>query len=147
MIAPEEKEGDLRYPGTAAIRRRAWREVRILWGVVALGILALAPFGRYLAGILIGCPFRWLTGWPCPTCGATRAALALAEFDFAGALLRYPLMTLGWIGLIGGGLLALLSVLLEIEVPEPPRRLANWQIVLIVAAILANWAYSIATGV
>lgn len=146
-MIPNGADQELGYPGAAAIRRRAWRETRILWGVVALGILALAPFGRYLAGLLIGCPFRGLTGLPCPTCGITRAALALAEFDFAGALLSYPLMTLAWIGLIGGGLLALLSVLLKIDVPEPPRRLANWQIALIVAAILANWAYSIATGV
>lgn len=114
---------------------------------MALALLALAPFGGRLARLLISCPFKKITGLPCPTCGATRAALALARFDFAGALLHYPLMTLAWVALIGGGLLAGLSVLLRIELPEPPRSLKTWQIALAVAAIVANWAYSIATGV
>lgn len=137
----------LDLPGAAAIRRRAWREVRLLWGAVALGLLALAPFGAQVSSLLMACPFRTITGLPCPTCGITRAALALSQFDFAGALVRYPLMTLVWLALIGGGLLAGLSVLLRIEIPEPPRTLQNWQIVLLLGALLANWAYSIATGV
>ena len=147
MIPATPPEAELDLPGAAAIRRRAWRETRILWGAAALGLLALAPFGSRLAAFSIACPFRSLFGLPCPTCGATRSALALARFDFVHALVHYPLPTLGWIGLIGGGLLALASVLLRIEVPEPPRRLASWQIAAIVLALLANWAYSIATGV
>lgn len=134
------------YPGEA-VRRRAWKELRLLWGAVALGILAIAPFGSYLAGYLFGCPFKEITGLPCPGCGTTRAALALAKFDFAGALVRFPLPTLAWTALIGGGLLAGLSALLKIDVPEPPRTLNIWQIAVVCMVILANWIYSIATGV
>lgn len=133
-------------PGEA-VRRRAWREFRILWGVVALCLLAIAPLGSHFTRYLFSCPFRGLTGIPCPGCGTTRAALALAQFDFLGALVRFPLPTLAWIFLIGGGLLAGLSVLLKIDVPEPPRTLNNWQIAAFVAVVLANWIYSIATGV
>jgi hypothetical protein len=143
---PEGAE-ELGYPGAAAIRRRAWRELRILWAAVALGILVLAPFGEKIRGLMFGCPFRELTGLPCPTCGTTRAAMMLARFDFVGALLRFPLPTLAWTLLIGGGLLAGLSVLLKIEVPEPPRTLKNWQIWTIVGALAANWVYSLVTGV
>lgn len=147
-MSPLPAEGrQLEYPGAAAIRRRAWRELRLLWGAVALGILALAPFGHTIRGFLFACPFRELTGFPCPTCGSTRAAMMLARFDFLGALFRFPLPTLAWIVLIGGGLLAGLSALLKIEVPEPPRTLKSWQIWTIVGVLLANWAYSIATGV
>ena len=134
-------------PGTAAIRRRAWRELRLLWGAVALAILALAPFSSLFTRFSVGCPFREFTGYPCPACGTTRAAIALSHFDFLRALQTFPLPTVGWITLIGGGLLAGLSALLKIEVPEPPRTLRTWQSILIVAAILANWIYSIATGV
>lgn len=115
--------------------------------MVALALLAIAPFGSYLTRYLFSCPFRELTGLPCPSCGTTRAALALAKFDFAGALVRFPLPTLAWMVLIGGGLLAGLSVLLKIDMPEPPRTLRNWQIAVVVGGVLANWIYSIATGV
>ncbi len=132
-------------PGAAEIR--AWHQLRILWAAVALGLLALSPLGGHFTRFLVACPFKSLTGYPCPTCGSTRSALALAHFDVLGALKHYPLPTLGWIVLIGGGLLAGLSVAAGIAVPPPPRRLAGWQRWLLVAALLANWAYSIATGV
>lgn len=32
------------------------------------------------------CPFRWLTGWDCPFCGATRAAAALGHGQLGPAL-------------------------------------------------------------
>lgn len=136
------------WPGAAHANIRAWRELRVLWGIVALAILALAPFGAELRRLIpFGCPFRALTGYPCPTCGATRSALLLSHFDFVGALSRFPLPTLAWVFLVGGGLLAGLSVLLRIDVPAPPQTLARWQAWLLVLALLANWAYSIATGV
>lgn len=132
-------------PGAAEIR--AWRQLRIFWAGVALGLLLLAPFGGHFTRLLFACPFKSLTGYPCPTCGVTRSALALSHFDFAGALLHYPLATLAWLFLIGGGLLAGLSVLLGIPLPPPPQRLRPWQRWTLMAAVLANWAYSIATGV
>ncbi|MCL2664432.1 MAG: DUF2752 domain-containing protein [Defluviitaleaceae bacterium] len=42
----------------------------------------------------IGCPIRFVTGLPCPGCGMTRAALALARLDFAGAFFMHPLIFL-----------------------------------------------------
>lgn len=132
-------------PGAAEIR--AWRQIRVFWAAVALLLLLLAPFGGLFTRFLFACPFKALTGLPCPTCGATRSALALAHFDLAGALLHYPLPSLAWLFLIGGGLLAGLSVFLGIPVPPPPQRMARWQRWLLIAALLANWAYSIATGV
>lgn len=32
------------------------------------------------------CPVKWLTGWDCPGCGATRALHAALHGDFAAAL-------------------------------------------------------------
>jgi hypothetical protein len=40
------------------------------------------------------CPFANLTGHPCPGCGLTRAALALARLDVATAVRLHPLAPL-----------------------------------------------------
>jgi len=37
------------------------------------------------------CPFKALTGLPCPGCGMTHAFLALGRLDFAGAFAANPL--------------------------------------------------------
>lgn len=130
-----------------AVRRRARRQFALLWGAVAVSLLLLAPFGHLLTTFLPACPFKTLTGWPCPACGATRAALALAHLDLIGALIRYPLATLAWIGLIAGGLLAAGWTLLGRDLPEPPRTWPLWSRALLVLIVATNWAYSIATGV
>ncbi len=38
------------------------------------------------------CPFKAVTGLPCPGCGMTRAFLALGRLDFAGAYAWNPLV-------------------------------------------------------
>ena len=35
--------------------------------------------------VLPGCPFRWLTGWQCPACGATRMTYDLMHGDVVRA--------------------------------------------------------------
>ena len=119
----------------------------LLWGAAALSLLLLAPFGPMLAGLLWACPFKEMTGWPCPSCGVTRAALALARFDLFGALTRFPLQTLSWIGFIGGGLLSSAWVLSGRDLPSLPRRLPRWLLVAAGLLVALNWAWSIHTGV
>ena len=36
------------------------------------------------------CPLVWLTGFPCPACGLTRAGIRLLHLDFAGAWQMHP---------------------------------------------------------
>lgn len=43
---------------------------------------------------LVGCPIRWMTGVSCPSCGMTRAAMALLKFDFTAAFNYHPLVFL-----------------------------------------------------
>jgi hypothetical protein len=123
------------------------RQVALLWGGVVVLLIGLSPWATLFADSLWSCTFKSLTGIPCPTCGTTRAALALAHFDVLGAFSHYPLPTLGWVLFLGGGLVSASMALAGRTPPAIPNRLPVWARGAIVALVVANWAYSIATGV
>ena len=118
-----------------------------LWGGSALALVALSPWARLVERSLWPCAFKKLTGFPCPTCGTTRAAVALARLDFGSALVHYPLPAVAWIAFIGGGIAALAMTLMGRTPPAIPNRLSRTTRLVLVALVLANWVYSIATGV
>lgn len=64
------------------------------WGTLAVcaagGLLHAAGRALALPEAVI-CPFRALTGLPCPGCGMTRAFLALGRLDIAEAFSQNPL--------------------------------------------------------
>lgn len=62
------------------------------WGAAAA---ASALSIGLVSGLLPwACPFLTLTGLPCPGCGLTRAARAVAQGDFAHATSTHPLIWL-----------------------------------------------------
>jgi hypothetical protein len=123
----------------------AGRQLGLLWGGVATLLVLAAPRAERIAAALPDCPFRGLTGMPCPACGSGGAASALAQLDVAGAFAASPLAALGWIALIAGGLVAGLAALGGRVLPEGPARIGAWPRAVIVLAVLANWSYVIAT--
>lgn len=123
------------------------RQLGILWGGVAVALVALSPLASLFAAAAPRCLFKAWTGLPCPTCGTTRAALALARFDFLQAFTRYPLPSLAWTFFIAGGLVAGWLAWRRRPLPALPRRLPLWVKVAAVAAVLLNWAYAVHTGV
>lgn len=57
-------------------------------------LLCLAAFCVVLLGVLRwgrGCPFRGLTGIPCPGCGMSRAWLAALRLDMTAAFRYHPM--------------------------------------------------------
>ena len=130
-------------PAAIPVSQR-WR--RHGWWCLGLGMLWLAAWWR-LPGP--GCLFLRLTGWPCPLCGGTRAFRALAHGDWTAALWTSPLavllgLALGLCGL--WHLAALAGWSPPSRLPAVPRRWRQPLLWLLLAAILANWAYRLGTG-
>lgn len=135
-------------PGHRGVLSRRERRLRWakLWGGAVVGLLLMAPFGEWIAAHVWACPFKSMTGFPCPSCGLTRAALALSHFQFVEALVRYPLATVLWICFIVGGLLAGAMALLRRPLPSLGEQ-PLWIKISALLVVVANWIYSIVTGV
>ena len=125
---------------------REERQLAWLWGVVTVCSLLLRPFWLALAPFVPACPFRAITGLPCPTCGTTHAALALLDGRIGDAFVANPLAAIAGIGFVAGGLVAPAWAALTWPVPEVPTPLPTWARGTIVAVLLAGWAYLIVTS-
>jgi hypothetical protein len=97
-------------PQDNAINRGNDRNFRALW-IVSCGVLLAArivpvPQHGTLLGLPTLCPFKALTGCPCPGCGMTRALVLCGHGDWAQAFAFHPLAPLVygalWCILIGG---------------------------------------------
>lgn len=74
------------YPSTAPDRRNSERTVRIAAGIgVGAIITAFAVTPAVSTSGPTLCPFRLITGLPCPGCGLTRSWTAAAHGDIAEA--------------------------------------------------------------
>lgn len=90
------------------------------------------------------CVFRAVTGVPCPTCGSTRAALALASGEVDLAFRYNPLISAAWLLLPGALLGAFVFRARSRSISPGTRRWAVRGVVLVLAvAGLANWVYVI----
>ena len=116
------------------------KAIGLYWGGVALALILAAPLIPQVCAGLPPCPFRSLTGLPCPTCGATRAALALSRFDLTVALVSNPLVTLGYLAFLAGGLIAGGAALAGRPLREPQNVPRALQATAWTAAML-NWLW------
>ena len=67
----------------------------LIWTSVGLASLALVWLLGDAFGQTVGvCAFHTVTGWPCPTCGTTRACLALLRGDVMQAFRWHPVAAL-----------------------------------------------------
>ena len=122
---------------------REERQLALLWGVVVASVLVLRPLWLAVAPLLPACPFRTITGIPCPSCGSTHAAVALLSGRPGAALAANPLAALAGIVFFAGGLVAPLWAALHWRVPDVPAPLPRWMRAVVVAALVANWAWLI----
>jgi Protein of unknown function (DUF2752) len=124
---------------------REERQLAMLWAAAAISVSVLRPVWIAVAPHLGSCTFRNLTGIPCPSCGTTRTALALLDFDIGAALAVNPLAAIVGVAFIIGGGLALIWVVARGPIPTFNLRWSRWWTAAVVAAILINWVYLILT--
>ncbi len=122
------------------------RQLAWIWGVSAASAVLLAPLWPRLLPLLPRCTFHRLTGHPCPTCGTTRAALALLHGHVIDAITYNPLMTVLGCAFVAGGIVAPFWALGRLPLPVIPRTAWRPLRIAAVVAILANWAYLLLSG-
>ena len=122
---------------------REERQLALLWLAAAASALALRPLWLAIAPFLRPCVFRSLSGFPCPTCGTTRAATAFLHGDLAAAFTANPLAAVAGFLFVFGAPLAVLWTLARWPVPVLPTPLPTWVRIGALALIAANWIYVI----
>ena len=117
-------------------------EFGIIYGGIAVLILLALRFTPVLH-LLPGCLFKGLTSFPCPTCGATRAALLLAYGEVAASLSMNPLVSFCFISACLVFPYSLLAFLLHL--PRPAVELSAREHVVVrvgaVVLVLMNWSF------
>jgi hypothetical protein len=119
-------------------------DFEFLFLVVSSGIAASCTLWLSLGMPWPGCWVRRLTGLPCPTCGATRCALALVHGDLAGALRHNPLILICYGATLLVDLYAAVVVLFRLRrlrLADVPAKVKRPLSAMIVLALTANWIY------
>jgi hypothetical protein len=121
----------------------------LIWSVVGLAAAALVVLASPLVGLVpLSCPFKAVTGLPCPTCGATRAVLAFLHGEWPAAFRLNPLLALaflGWLAWLPYGLATGARAGRRLRVTWTARDCA-WLRVLAAGAIAANWLFLVMDG-
>ena len=135
---------------TVSSSRQAAIDHELLWTSVGVlsACVAWVVCRQPLPSPIGLCVFKAVTGWPCVTCGGTRAIRALCEGDLPHALRANPLVALGAIGWAGYGAYALGALTggwprLRIQLDHASARRLRWVAVFLVGL---TWAYLVAEG-
>lgn len=116
--------------------------------IIIVTILGLAFFGLLLSErmpIPLGCPFKAITGIPCPGCGGTRALQSILNGDILHALYINPLSCLlicflcilpFWAFYDGYKQKDTLMKALRTPWPKP-------YLIILICILLANWIWNI----
>lgn len=119
---------------------------QILLGILAggLGILWLT----YSMGVMIPCPFKAVTGIPCPSCGGMRSLDALIHGELIQALCINPLSVLLIIGIACSCLWLTWDLLRGTNTFNKTIKKLNNRSVLwfVIALLVANWCRNIFLG-
>jgi hypothetical protein len=134
--------------------RVVWRRMpaagfdhELIWLTLSLAALAGGLVWRSIGLGWPQCPFLAMTGWPCMTCGATRATIAFLQGNFLQAFSWNPLAALAVGGVLAFDLYAVVVLLSR----RPRLRIVDWTKseatavwIGVTAVILLNWIYLLA---
>src|SRR4051812_40120023 len=115
-----------------------------LWLGVSLGGLVSAALWLRLALPWPQCTFLGLTGHPCLTCGATRAAIEFFHGHFLAALRWNPLAFAVFCGVAAFDIYAAIILLTNaprVRLALPSALERRWIRMLVIAMLALNWIY------
>ena len=116
----------------------------LVWLSVSLGSFAVAALWFVLRLPWPRCIFHDLTGLPCLTCGATRAAIQFCHGNFLGAWKWNPLVFAGLCAISVFDVYAVLVLVSgwpRLRIAQLTANEKNSMRVLVVAALVLNWIY------
>ncbi len=124
--------------GRNAAKSLTWKLRLLLLAAAALVLLALQYLPVRADGSIGGvgeiCPFRNLTGLPCPLCGMTRSVLCFFQGDWHTSLLWHPLGPLVGIGMIAAFLALMIpGIRINDLAAKLPQRLGGLILIVLVA--------------
>ena len=126
------------------LKKRAIGQIEfgIIYGGIALLALCVAFFLPILS-LLPSCVFNELTGFPCPTCGATRSIVHLAQGDITASFGMNPLIALCVIGAVLFFFYTLVTLLFDLPRlgMQATDREKNGIRAGAVLLLLLNWLY------
>lgn len=124
----------------------------LIWGSVALVVLvasAFLPLDRMMDRAGYRCPFRTMTGLPCPTCRGTRTLVAMGSLRFREGFLLNPMVAAGWavaLVYVPYALLACLCGGRRLRITDVSARQRLVLGILLVCVGLGNSVYMIVSG-
>ncbi len=116
----------------------------LIWLAVTVGAALLGFIWLALHLPWPSCTFRSVTGWPCATCGATRASLAFLQGDLGAAWRFNPMIAMGLVGIVLFDLYALWVVSTRarrVRFTHFPMSARKWIAGAIVLTVAGNWVY------
>jgi len=116
--------------------------IHVVWMVIIFGVLAVYKFSPPAI-----CVFHEVTGYPCLSCGATRAANAFFEGDLTSMIYFNPLVVMFCAGLFFFSLFKLLEFIFNFKlILRFDRKTALGARLLLVVMVAANWLFLIVSG-
>ena len=116
----------------------------LIWLLVSVTAGAIGLVAFWLGLNWPRCPFLAITGFPCLTCGATRATIAFLHGNFSLAWWWNPLAFLALCGVVAFDLYAiavLLSRSARIRMVDWTRVEKNFVRIAVVSTLAVNWIY------
>ncbi len=110
----------------------------ILLIIAACHVAGIYPAESLAEKLPLFCPFKAITGIPCPGCGMTHAVLDLTRGDPAGALRHNPFSFF----LVFMVFASLMPVEKMRRLPDWTGKLTNFLFIAVLAAVLLYWLYS-----
>ena len=119
-------------------------DAELLWLCVSLGGLVAASIWLWLELPWPICVFHDFTGYPCLTCGATRAGVAFFHGHLKDALKWNPLITVGYCALTLFDCYAAVAVVLRLpRLRFLPLNISEKKVIrwVMIGVLFVNWGY------